>query len=285
MSRPSVREPFVPTKHPAYLEGLVEFSAEESAQHAELLQAIFDDKKLGAVIRGVFDASTVDALVQTLGSGGTNIPQVPSEHYGGSSYGEMLIVSQNMDSYFASAERIRGLAVQGIDVETRLCEVLGNLANGLPLELAKGPHGGAYSPVTVRVVEPGGAIDLHCENETVGFSNMAHLRTLIDVRDQISFYTPLVLPEGGGMLSIHPLRYGETSGNPLRSRSRSYSEISPELAPLHSLIPNVGRGDLLLFDAGRYFHNVSPVVGPRARWTLGGFLARAVSGDRIIYWS
>lgn len=285
MPRPNVHEKFAPTMHPAFRRGLVEFSANESSQHADLLRAVFDDEVLGAVVRGVFDKPTIAALVETLGSGGTNVPHVPSEHYGGSSYGEMLIVSQDMNSYFASAARMRGLSSKGIDIETRICEVLGNLAGGWPLELAPSPHGGTYSPVTVRVVEPGGSIDVHCENETVGFSNMAHLRTLIDVRDQISFYTPLVLPEGGGMLGIHPLRHGEPSGHPLHSRSRNYSDIGADLARLESVVPNVGVGDLLLFDAGRYFHNVSPVVGPRARWTLGGFLARAASGERIVYWS
>lgn len=285
MNKTNSPQPFVATKHPAYRAGLVDLSAADAKNHARLVMDIFEDRVLGAIVRNVFDRQTVATLVDALGMGKTNVPRVPSEHYGGASYGEMLIVTQDLESYFASASHMQGLAANGIDIEGRLRDVLGSLAQGLSLQLAHNARGQRYSAVTVRVVEPGGSIDVHCENETVGFPNMGHLRTLIDDGDQISFYTPLILPEGGGELAIHPLRYEEPSGRPLRERSRKLVELGPDLAPLNSIVPNVGVGDLLLFDAGRYFHGVSPVMGPQARWTMGGFLARAKAGDHLVYWS
>jgi hypothetical protein len=213
-------KPFTATKHPAYRAGLVDLCAENTKNYAWLLTDVFEDRVLGAIVRNVFDRQTVDALVESLGMGKTNVPRVPSEHYGGASYGEMLIVTQDLESYFASASRLQGLAANGIDIEGRLRAVLGDLAGGLSLRLAHNARGERYSAVTVRVVERGGSIDVHCENETVGFPNMEHLRTLIDERDQISFYSPLILPQGGGELAIHPLRHGEPSGQPLRECSR-----------------------------------------------------------------
>jgi hypothetical protein len=44
-------------------------------------------------------------------------------------------------------------------------------------------------------------------------------------------------------------------------------------------------GDLVVFDAGRYYHRVKPTVGPKPRMTMGGFLALSVNGTQLHYWS
>jgi hypothetical protein len=45
-----------------------------------------------------------------------------------------------------------------------------------------------------------------------------------------------------------------------------------------------GVGDLLVFDGGRHYHEVTRVAG-RARWTLGGFLALGRDHRSIYFWS
>jgi len=44
-------------------------------------------------------------------------------------------------------------------------------------------------------------------------------------------------------------------------------------------------GDLFLSASARLLHRVAPVVGPRARFTLGGFLALDARRERVLSWS
>jgi hypothetical protein len=44
-------------------------------------------------------------------------------------------------------------------------------------------------------------------------------------------------------------------------------------------------GDLFLFASARCLHRVAPVSGPRARVTMGGFLALDRTHERVLYWS
>ena len=44
-------------------------------------------------------------------------------------------------------------------------------------------------------------------------------------------------------------------------------------------------GDLLVFDGGRHFHQILPVVGPRRRWTVGGFMAPTRDRTAWLRWS
>ena len=52
-----------------------------------------------------------------------------------------------------------------------------------------------------------------------------------------------------------------------------------------SVTITTGTGDLFLFASARLLHRVSPVVGPQARFTLGGFLALDVKRERVLFWS
>jgi hypothetical protein len=151
--------------------------------------------------------------------------------------------------------------------------------------MAPGPDGAFYTPATIRGLDDGGQIDLHCESETVEFPAMWHLSGLIHARNQLSFYLTLGVPETGGELVIHNARFGEGPGQLLARMERSGSATIEALAPYGQLVPRLDVGDVLVFDAGRHFHRVTPVVGKRKRWTMGGFLARSVDDCSIHYWS
>jgi hypothetical protein len=132
---------------------------------------------------------------------------------------------------------------------------------------------------------PGGAINLHCELETRRFSTMAEIGQMLDGQGQLSFYLPLQLPESGGELHVCHLRYGEPSGASLDRMSRSDPRTVDYAESFGVTVPRPGVGDMLIFDAGRHFHRVTPVEGSTARWTIGGFLARSREGNRLHYWS
>ena len=44
------------------------------------------------------------------------------------------------------------------------------------------------------------------------------------------------------------------------------------------------KGDLLLFDGGRIWHQVRPVLGQTNRVTIGGFTALSKNHRKVFYW-
>jgi hypothetical protein len=265
---------------------LTDLSFGDLSGSRDLLADIFEDRSLGAIVRGVFPADAVQALIRRIESGECPLPRYASDHYSGYSYGKMVVISPpDLQVYFDEAPMLRGLSAAGIDFEARLVELFRAIASGLPVELPGGPRGGSYAPVTIRVLGDGGGIDLHCENETAGFPPMRHLSQILDMRDQISFYTPLAIPDTGGQLLLYPLRFNEGPGKTIGGMERSGEALLRALAPFQPLVVEPRPGDVLIFDAGRYFHRVIPAKGLRLRWTMGGFLARSRDGKIIHYWS
>ena len=44
-------------------------------------------------------------------------------------------------------------------------------------------------------------------------------------------------------------------------------------------------GDLFLLASGRCLHRVGKISGPKARVTMGGFLALDKARERVLFWS
>ena len=53
----------------------------------------------------------------------------------------------------------------------------------------------------------------------------------------------------------------------------------------HSQSFTLETGDLILLASGRCLHRVNMISGPRARVTMGGFLALDKDGKRVFFWS
>ena len=64
-----------------------------------------------------------------------------------------------------------------------------------------------------------------------------------------------------------------------------HDRLEAFLAAHAAVIPRAEVGDLLVFDAGRHFHRVTPVMGARPRWTLGGFVALSRDGSCFFVWN
>ena len=84
------------------------------------------------------------------------------------------------------------------------------------------------------------------------------LRAISDATTQLSWYVVLALPDSGGELAIY---------------------LDEDTTVHHR--PQIG--DLLLFDGGRYEHEVLPSAGA-TRITLGGFARRSLAADRLYFW-
>jgi hapalindole-type alkaloid chlorinase len=265
---------------------LLTLHPEQLHEHPRLLLQMLDGQILGVIIKRAFSPAFLEQLRQTLEHSST-IGRIAIEHYQGWQYGRTLVISKpDLQEYFTEAKRLRTtLQTAGLHFEQQLLEQLTVIAAGLPISPPLGPYQDPYGLSTVRIVQPGGEIHLHCENETAHFAPVSHLASVLDLRSQLSFYAPLALPEGGGQLHIYHVRHGEASGAPLRSMNRSDASTLQYVEQYGFTLALPEVGDLLIFDAGRHYHRVSAITGTHPRWTMGGFIARARQQQSLHYWS
>jgi hypothetical protein len=256
-----------------------------SALDPEVVPRMLRGELLGAIVRGAFGVEAMAALQIELEAGTLGVVGGPMTAYRGEQYGRNLVVTDDPDEYFDEAARLSaGLASHRSAYEERVRTLITDLS-GLEVSVPVAPDGRRYAPCTARRLVPGGTIDLHCELETRRFGTMSALSSLADLSAQLSFYAPMVLPDGGGELHVYPLRFEDGEGAALGRMSRS-APATITWAEGHGVsIPRPRVGDLLVFDAGRHFHRVSRVEGDRARWTIGGFLARSRDGTQLLQWS
>jgi hapalindole-type alkaloid chlorinase len=202
-------------------------------------------------------------------------------------YGITLVAaSRDLNEYFRVAEGFRAhcheLFRDGADYEERMKSIFSVLGGGHSVVLPCNPDGQEYMPATIRILPPGADIDLHCDNNLSHHPTYAHLKTVCDVGNQLSFFLTLNAPGGGGELVVYQRRWSDADdvGNEyVVSKDASMVEDREWIA----LKPQPG--DLLLFAGGRIYHRVTPTEGTIPRYTLGGFLARGHEGQSLYYWS
>ena len=137
-------------------------------------------------------------------------------------------------------------------------------------------------PGTIRVLPEGGSIGTHCGNEASTRASYKHLNTLVDRNDQISFFVTLQAPEGGGELEVYSLQFQHID----KANFERGHTVTDHLIPLYEAKKyRPQAGDLLIFDGGRYFHQVLKVEGPKTRWTMGGFMMFSQDDSTLYYWS
>lgn len=160
--------------------------------------------------------------------------------------------------------------------QSRLENLLLQISGSRQVSVPQSPSGQSYSPVTIRRVDPGGAIAPHCESLYFEAKNpeFNHLHQLAEETTQFSFFMPMALPEAGGNLMLYDLDW-------------EASDIQTSLTRLKSEKPStqvtVGVGDLIIFDAGRIWHYISKVEGSKPRLTIGGFICFSLD-DRTVYY-
>lgn len=268
---------------------ILEVAASDLAGCADALSDIFAGRLTGIVIRQAFPQDALEGVVRRLEAADFGLERQSSPHFKGETYGRVLIVGdRDLADYFREAARFstacKELFSGAPAFQDRVESLLGEVAGGRDVRVPSGPDGSSYAPATIRGLTAGGEIDLHCENETVDFPSMWHLAEMVHARNQLSYYVLLAQPEGGGELVVHNARFAEGHGAMLGHMERDAAALEA-IAPYGQVVPHTAVGDLLVFDSGRYFHRVTPVVGPRFRWTMGGFLARSHDDRTVHYWS
>lgn len=273
----------------------------EIKNHPTAIQDMMTDRPYeGMLIREVIPENILKQIVDCLEENHQEFDPISDSKFadalkGPYGIGENIIFCDpNLQQYFNSAaifrEKWRTFLQEIFDVEERMDYFLSNLSN-LPVHIPKGPQGETYIPVTIRKLPKGHEYSIHVGNEFLNKPASNHLRTLVDISNQLSFYIPLVCPEAGGELVVYGLEWdGEDIFGRADANGNYYSRFYNESHQLFheqygSMIFSPKAGDMVLFDGGRYYHSIVPVSGEKTRITMGGFLSLSKKHDRIYYWS
>jgi len=234
----------------------------------------------GVLVRGVFDAAMLERLSEELIAGRDTLPRSKlPEKYRLEFRGMGLdIAGPKLDGYLEAAATFRRELPNtpgASEVLSGIERVVSGLTGGRTLGVPA-CEGREYTPFTFRQILPGGCLPPHWENEHVPRPAYEHLRTLID-GNMISLLCPLAIPEAGGQVVAYDLRWPDDG--------RFAKPTAEELESRHGAPILPPPGDMVMFDSGRYYHEVTPVQGARARWTIGLFAALSRDGRSVYYWS
>ncbi len=278
---------------------LLDIAAEDAWRHPQALQAMFDNRLDGLLLRGAFDPALMQAVCARIDAG--LVPRRTMDdqaHLADLPFtiGQAIVgVADELDDYFADAafqrERLAALFGAAVDFEAHVAALLAALSGGLPVDTATGPDGQACPSATIRVLPHGAEIGVHVDNAFLHMPRARHLHRQVDTRDQLSYLVPLSVPQAGGELLVYALEWDAMrlfmpdAAQLSASVWLEGSEVFELISPLPATVVAPGVGDLLVFDGGRHFHRVSKVAGSVPRRTIGGFLGLSPAHDRVVVWS
>ena len=269
-------------------QAIVEVDCSRVADQRHAIEAIFEGDIAGVIVKRVFDRDRVESLVSSLRRRSEDLPTFHPPVFKGFVLGRPLVASgDDLPGYLSDADvfrrRCTDLVSDYPDIERRLYEMMKGLAGERDVQVPAGEDGRSYLAATVRVLIEGDRLPLHYENETLKSPVMETLVPTLNTDTLMSFYVPLETPSAGGELrlfQLHCLGGGDSLINDLGSESEALRYFESKGFSL--VLPEIG--DLLVFDGGRWYHDVTPVVGGQ-RWTYGGFLALTADGGGVRYWS
>jgi hapalindole-type alkaloid chlorinase len=267
---------------------VIEVDISHAREQADAIARIVEGSIAGVIVRGVLTPGNAAELVRRLERDGGSLPTFRPPVFKGYVLGRPLVsASDGLSGYLDEADRFRAGCTVIFQEFPRLqqCihDALAALAGGRVVSVPRGADGRPYLAATIRVLIEGDRLPLHYENETLRSPVMAALRPLLDPSTLMSFYVPLATPRAGGLLRLfrtHCLDGGDSLVDRLGGEERARPHFERQGFAL--VLPRIG--DLLVFDGGRWYHDVTPVEGG-TRWTLGGFLAVTRDRRAVHYWS
>jgi hapalindole-type alkaloid chlorinase len=270
------------------------------SEHSGALQAILEKRLDGIIVRNVLSAETVSTVVRRLEEDTSNRIKFPMfKELDDAPYTVgQAIVSASFDlvDYFRDAAlqtaRLNDLFSGQQEYQKQISGVFSALSGGLPTQVAHSPEGRAFTPSTVRVLPEGHEMGVHVGNEFARLPQARHLSGLIDMSDQISFFIPLSLPQGGGELVVYGVECDDLTIFLPKPQSADQGNVWLEGTDVFDVFQTLDStafapraGDMLIFDGGRYYHRVSKVEGSAPRRTIGGFVGFSKDHERLYYWS
>jgi hapalindole-type alkaloid chlorinase len=192
----------------------------------------------------------------------------------------------SLDAYLESAARHQadadGVFQPGFDVTREFQNVLGRCAGGRPVGVATNSDGRAFVPYTIRRLVDGKQIGIHHDYH-YPLALYKDLAPTLDTTTLVSFVVTLGAPQAGGELFVYAAGPATPDVPKLPNGFQYDLEAIEKRYPFAKFEMEVG--DLFLLASGRCLHRVGKISGPRARVTMGGFLALDKARERVVFWS
>ena len=191
----------------------------------------------------------------------------------------------SLDAYLDSAARHRSSASvfqPGFDATREFQHVLGRCAGGRPVDVAKSADGRAFVPYTIRRLVDGKQIGIHHDYH-YPLALYKDLATEVDTTTLVSFVVTLGAPQAGGELFVYAA--GPSTPDVPKLPNGFQYDLDAIEKRYHFAKFVMDVGDLFLLASGRCLHRVGRISGPRARVTMGGFLALDRARERVLFWS
>ncbi len=223
---------------------------EPSPPPPDALGAMYRGSLGGCLVRGFVPASAAVPACERLEAGEYGVPFLLRDPTGrGQTSGFGLgDTSHDLDGYTAQTapfhEHFPRLFRELPEIERRFAEVLARISGGRRVEVARGPGGAEYLPMLVRRARAGCLVPPHFELQVLASASYDHLVTFLDTTTVVSFYFQLSVPEAGGELYIHDVRW-EPSGPRAPMERGQGARAEDGGAPVHHHPPRGGRPHLL----------------------------------------
>jgi len=192
----------------------------------------------------------------------------------------------SIEQYLDSADRHRSEAdkafVDGFNGTDAFRQALGRCAGGRPVEIARGADGREFVPFTIRRLVDGRQIGIHHDYH-YPLELYKDLAPQLDTTTLVSFVVTLGAPQAGGELFVYGA--GPATPDVPKMPNGFQYDLDAIERKYHSAKFVMEPGDLFLLASGRCLHRVGRISGPRARVTMGGFLALDKPRKRVLFWS
>lgn len=192
----------------------------------------------------------------------------------------------SIDDYLTSAARHHADAdavfQPGFDATREFQHVLGRCAGGRPVDVATSSDGRAFVPYTIRRLVDGKQIGIHHDYH-YPLALYKDLAPQLDTTTLVSFVVTLGAPQAGGELFVYAA--GPATPDVPKLPNGFQYDLEAIEKRYHFAKFEMQVGDLFLLASGRCLHRVGKISGPKARVTMGGFLALDKARERVLFWS
>ena len=262
-------------------------AAADAALHSGAIRAMRAGMLEGILVTGVYSEADCARLCARLEAGEHDLARddFPPE-MGGYFLGQNLnLAHPALTTYFAEAELFQEdlaeLFRHTQDFQGRVTGLLAALDDGRPYLPAPGPAPEqSHIITTLRAHTPGGFIPPHFDNEQAFRQSYRFVQPRIGA-DLFSFVLAFSRAEAGGALEVFNQ---EHDGRPWRMAHGADDAGQLDLSGVEKVSVRLAPGELILFNSGRYLHQVTPVTGAVTRWTACSFMAESRDGSAVYCW-